>query len=346
MDRLKVIVFGNFNYHSNKVCGQTIKTRNVYELLKSKEDIFFSKVDYLDSEIHSLREIGSFKTFIKSTKVDIWVYLPATRSLNVIFPFLYMFSKLFSQKIQLVVIGGWLGDYLKRKPLYAFMLSRIHRIYPETDYLSTILKNDFGFDNVKRLNNFRNIRFLPKKRSQTKITRLVFMARVHPLKGISTIFRLSQKLIELKLEQVKIDIYGPIYNEYLKEFEEECKNSSENLIYKGVLQPNEIYQVLTEYDLMLFPTLYYTEGFPGSILDAYISGLPVIATKWMYASEFIDNTSGVITDFDNEQDFVANVIDLIRNPNKLVSLRKGALLKSREYSREQVWETFKDGLMS
>ncbi len=61
-------------------------------------------------------------------------------------------------------------------------------------------------------------------------------------------------------------------------------------------------------------------------------------------SEFIDNTSGVITDFDNEQDFVENVIDLIRNPNKLVSLRNGAFLKSRDYSREQVWETFKDGL--
>ncbi len=49
------------------------------------------------------------------------------------------------------------------------MLSGIHRIYPETDYLSTILKNDFGFDNVKRLNNFRNIRFLPKKDHKVKI---------------------------------------------------------------------------------------------------------------------------------------------------------------------------------
>ncbi len=83
------------------------------------------------------------------------------------------------------------------------------------------------------------------------------------------------------MEQVIIDIYGPIYNEYLTEFEEECQNSSENLNYKGVLQPDEIYQVLSEYDLMLFPTQYYTEGFPGSILDAYISGLPVIASRRM-----------------------------------------------------------------
>ena len=70
--------------------------------------------------------------------------------------------------------------------------------------------------------------------------------------------------------------------------------------YRGALQPSEIYTNLSKYDVMLLPTHFYTEGLPGSVVDAYISGIPVIVTEWKHSHEFVDNgKSGYIVPFDN-----------------------------------------------
>lgn len=38
---------------------------------------------------------------------------------------------------------------------------------------------------------------------------------------------------------------------------------------------------------MVIPTYYQGEGFPGTILDSYIFGVPVIVSKCKYNSEMI-----------------------------------------------------------
>src|SRR5690606_15892116 len=103
--------------------------------------------------------------------------------------------------------------------------------------------------------------------------RLVFMARVHPLKGVNTIFKLARTLVEKDIKNVQIDVYGPIFPDYSSEFSSLLSNHV-LVEYKGVVQPENIPNILANYDLMLFPTQYYTEGFPGSILDAYIAHVP------------------------------------------------------------------------
>ena len=46
---------------------------------------------------------------------------------------------------------------------------------------------------------------------------------------------------------------------------------------------------------MLFPTYWHGEGFPGVIVDAYVAGLPVIASDWNFNEEFIeDGVTGVV----------------------------------------------------
>ena len=71
---------------------------------------------------------------------------------------------------------------------------------------------------------------------------------------------------------------------------------------EAFLSQEIISRTLVNYDLMLFPTRYYTEGLPGTIIDAYIANLPVIATEWKHAREFIkDGETGFIVRFDNCQ---------------------------------------------
>mgnify|MGYP002239410386 CR=1 FL=1 len=54
------------------------------------------------------------------------------------------------------------------------------------------------------------------------------------------------------------------------------------------------YRTLCRYDIMLFPTYWYGEGFPGIVMDAYIAGLPLIASDWNINTEVITEKTGII----------------------------------------------------
>ena len=156
---------------------------------------------------------------------------------------------------------------------------------------------------------------------------------------------LWQKNMDIKIENVTIDMYGPILTEYEAKFKSNLEEASSNIIYKGALNPNEIYGVLSNYDMLLFPTQYYTEGFPGSVLDAYIAGIPVIATDWQYASEFIlQNKSGIIVEFDNPEIFISTVIDTVQNTTLIDSLKQGAAHMAQKYSANKAWEVLHQNL--
>jgi|SRR5690554_5358805 len=342
--RKKILILGYFGYENNQLDGQTVKTRNIFTLLKSKEDSFFKTVSYFDTQTFQKSKINLLKAFTAISKVDLLFYLPAHNNLKWIFPFIFIYCKLFNIKIHYIVVGGWLAEYLKNKPLHKWMLKRIEGIYPENIELVENLKQHYNFTNVFQLHNFRIVEaksIIPNKSEKIK---LVFMARVHPLKGINTVFKLAEELVKNNIVNVELDVYGPVFPDYDADFKLYLNKT--NLVrYMGVLQPDDIYNTLVNYDLMLFPTQFFTEGFPGSILDSYIANVPVIATNWKYAHEFIENEkSGLIVDFGNEEEFITKTINLIQNSKALEQLKQGAALQSEKYSLEHAWSIIKDNI--
>lgn len=103
--------------------------------------------------------------------------------------------------------------------------------------------------------------------------------------------------------------------------------------YKGVAQQAEIPEILEKYDAMLFPTHYPTEGIPGSIIDAYNAGIPVVASDWTYARELIeDNETGIIVPFeDNQDDFNYACERLLNDTKKLNLMKDKAKARAAEY---------------
>ena len=80
-----------------------------------------------------------------------------------------------------------------------------------------------------------------------------------------------------------IDIYGPITEpelSYLKD--EPC--------YKGILKGAEVVmKTLSTYDVVVLPTYYEGEGYPGVIVEAYSLSMPVISTNWQAIPEIIED---------------------------------------------------------
>ncbi|WP_034524823.1 glycosyltransferase, partial [Bacteroides stercorirosoris] len=85
-------------------------------------------------------------------------------------------------------------------------------------------------------------------------------------------------------------------------------------------------------DVMLLPT-HYLPKLPGSVVDAYISGIPVIVTEWKHSHEFVeDGRSGFIIPFENgQQKLIDKVILLERDRRLLHTMQANALIKRKEF---------------
>ena len=153
-------------------------------------------------------------------------------------------------------------------------------------------------------------------------------------------------MIENNLQDsISIDFYGPKQDNEgdIAYFDSNIKKY-DFMRYLGPLEPSDIYSTLENYDAMLLPTHFYTEGLPGSILDAYIAGIPVIVTKWKHANEFVDDgKSGIIIPFEDDGSSLYNaVIKLYKDSSLLNQMKKQANEKWHEFSSEKAWELLQD----
>lgn len=326
----RIFVLGYFGYNTDQLDGQTVKTRDVYRLVKEQTQ---EDVDYYDTEDFQFRKLSLFKMFWEIMACKELIYLPAHNNLKIIFPIIFFLSKIFRCKIHYFVIGGWLREFLAHLPVHRYMLKHIAGIHVETKRLKKELEEYYQFKNVDVFPNFRFFDFIPNRNRSSKL-KLVFMARVKKEKGLDWIFSLCNYIQTQRLDgKFSLTFYGPIANEDRKYFECNLKEYP-FAEYKGVLQPDRIYETLSQYDLLLLPTHYYTEGLPGSVVDAYISGIPVIVTEWKHSHEFVDDGySGYIIHFENgDQQLIEKVMLLESDRELLCKLKENTLIKRKEFA--------------
>lgn len=333
----KILVLGNFGYANHDLSGQTIKTRVSREMLEK----YHTKgtIDYFDTQ--TLNKKKNVAELLKKVcGCDVLFYLPAYGNLKYLFPLYFILSKICGFKIIYSVIGGWLVPYIKNKPMHRWMLKRIYLILAETTRMKEELEKEYGFRNVDVLYNFRMIDYKPRIENHESL-RLVFMARMDRNKGLDTIINFCEYLSGLTPRpDITVTFYGPFSpNTTKKEFMESIKKY-DFVTYKGSLEPDNINETLKDYDLLMLPTHYYTEGLPGTIIDSYTSGLPAIVSDWRHAKEFIDDgVSGIIVPFENHQnEFNEAIMGLYRDREKLTRLKEGACEAAKKYTGEYAWE--------
>lgn len=209
------------------------------------------------------------------------------------------FSKLFGRSTSLRKFGGEAADVYQnsgflRKKLMNFIFSQFDCLFMEMKFLVAFFQpinpNTHWFPNVRK-----HLEFTPEVKTFSK--RFVFISQVREDKGIDEILQASNQLDE----SYTIDIYGPIIDEkytpeYFKKFQ---------AVYRRSLQAHEVVPVLNTYDVLLLPTFYKGEGYPGIIVEAYSSGIPVIATNLKGISEITDPyQTGILIDPKNPDQLV------------------------------------------
>ena len=340
-----IFVFGYFGLVTDQIDGQTVKTRMVHRLF---EENLGSKINFFDTEMLKFNKLSLLKALLHLTKVKYVIYLPAQNNLKRFFPILFFLSGIFNFQIHYFVIGGWLPQFVMINKKIGRKLRKIAGIYVETRKLEGILSNNFSFSNVKWFPNFR-FKYKGKalKKNDSEKLKVVYLSRITKKKGIDTVFWFLDSLNnESKKQRLQIDFYGPIDKIDKNYFEEQSKRHKLVTTYKGIVDPDSVQKILSNYDILLFPTIYEGEGCPGIIIDACFAGLPVLASDWKYNSEFvIDRETGFLFKIDDKMKFRTILLELIENKNSLKEMGLKAKKFSEKFESSTAWQIIKSNLI-
>lgn len=336
-----IFVVGTFGYFNNKLDGQTVKTRNIYDLLKTRHDGKVSFVDTLEVKKKPWLLFSLLWNLICCNKL---VLVPCTNNLTILFPVVYYLSMIFRYEIILICMGGWQVEFFygsekfSKHPYIMKLCKKVKVLMPELKRVDDDLKKVCGFKNTVYFPNFRFIENKDYKYSKDESLRLVYFGRINRNKGYETIMN-AVDYFESQHLSIKIDFYGQIEEEDRLHFMDCVKTRSAMVDYKGELPFEILYETLATYDMLLFPTRYYTEGFPGCILDAFISGIPVLVTDWKHSHEFVhEGKTGFIVPFENNQDkFNSTIVNINNDRDHLTNMREMAKKESLNYSDEVAW---------
>ena len=159
-----------------------------------------------------------------------------------------------------------------------------------------------------------------------------------PQKGVNYIIDAAHSLVESGINDFIVDIYGRIDPSYETELHSKIKEDK-NVEYKGFLMLNEKngYDTLASYDVMLFPTYWHGEGFPGIIIDAFVAGLPVIASNWNLNTSLIkDNSNGVIIPVHDVSALAEAMKNVISGKTNINLMSKNAQKEAMRYDVNNV----------
>lgn len=317
---------GNFGGSLKQIDGQTMKTvifdvllRNVHKKNTIIDIYKFNMLNYIFLYI-------SLPFYI--LRVD-YVYIGLGRKgMILLAPWTIILSVLFRRKIIYYVIGGWIFDLLIEKKRLIPLFKKFHAILVELPSMINT-GNSLGLKNIYFLPNFRLVNSYPeiKKRPHGGL-KLIYYSRVIREKGIFDAIESVEKIIKDGFN-VSLDIYGPLID---RDINDKLNNK---IRYMGILNPlsPNIYNEINKYDILLFPTFYEGEGFPGAIIDAFISGIPVIATNWKYNSEIIkDGENGALFPPKDIDSLYNKILLYYQHPELLDNLKENAQLSSYKYS--------------
>lgn len=338
---MKVCIIGAFGFDmlDKTTGGQPVKTRQLFHALS---DYYGDEsVTYIETygwKSHPIRIMLNIKRRAKIN--DVMIMLPAHNGVQVFSRLLNRCKKRYGLKIFYDVIGGWLPEKTKRDKALKTQLLNFDGIWVETHNMKDLLDSQ-GFSNIKVVPNFRKMKIIEP--SQMTIPhgfplRMCTFSRVMKEKGIETAVDVVNELNKkMGYKAIRLDIYGPIDETEKEWFETLEEKFADNISYCGCVNPKDSYKVLSQYYCLLFPTHFYTEGVPGTIIDAYAAGLPVVSAKWSNFDDVIEEgKTGYGYSFDDKEDMERVLSEIVNEPSKIITLKTNCLDRARSFHADCV----------
>lgn len=326
----KILLLGSLSKKRNRLDGVTIKTRTLFQAI-TDEGINIKYID-TDDWIKNCLFI-TLKLLKNYRKTEVIILSCADRGAYYALKLLKMLR--YKGSIYYFVAGGRLADNIKLEKYNKKYYEICTKIYVESEEIKNDLEK-MNLKNIEQKNNFRIVPYNIDVKPVGDKVKCVYFGRVIPEKGIEDAIEVVQNLIN-KGYKVSFDIYGQINMDYLNQISGKL---NKDIIYKGTFdESNDKYLIISQYDILLFPTKYPGECLPGTLIESYISGLAIIASNWRYANEYIsDNEVGYIYKFNNSNDFEVKLEKALKDHNKVNLFKKASKQKGNCFNSSIVLE--------
>ena len=271
-----------------------------------------------------------FASLFKIPKADLIMLHGTYNDYQWIAPIIVFISKLFGKK---VVLRKFAGDFWQhyekqkgiKKNLLNYVLLNSELLFWETKHLVEYFSNEMP---DKRSLWFTNVRHKEKCERNIEVPyhkRFVFLSRVDKTKGIDVLKAAMDNLGP----EYSLDIYGPISGYSEEEL------SGINYHYKGAIDNSAVNSVLSNYDVLLLPSIWKAEGYPGIIIESFNAGVPVVASEIGGIPELIENgKNGFLVESGNVDSLVSAILTI--NEDNFSILSEGARNSFDNYNADIV----------
>jgi glycosyltransferase involved in cell wall biosynthesis len=228
------------------------------------------------------------------------------------------------------------GDNAKRfssRPLYRFVVKRTSL---RADLLFFETKYDVEYFRALRtlpvawFSNNRPVPAEPKATFSERASKFIYLGLVNEEKGI--------KVLIDAIADVEGDVRVDIYGNDLMEVESFLPPNG-SIHFLGPVENADVYETLSKYDALILPS--FREGYPGVIIEAFLVGLPVIATRLPGICEIvIEDVTGCLVEPGNVEQLSQAIMRLNRDEQLYKELIAGVREHSFGFSSEYWHESF------
>lgn len=297
--------------------GVTIKNQNLYTALEKEMPI--KKVDFNSIKRKNYKEAIRLIYHLFNPKNRFVIGVSGKKTRKRFTQILYYFNRGAMKKSIIMVMGGTASHDMSVDPEYKKCAKKYKKIYVETDGMRTEM-NAAGFDNVEIYPNgrFRPQRDIAIMHRGEKI-KCVFFSLIQEKKGADLVLQAASRL-----PYIEFAFYGQIDEEFVQYFMEKVEKL-QNVTYQGIFKggSEEVYAELAQYDILLFPTEWDTEGVPGILVEGKIAGLAEIVSNKSYNAELVrDKIEGIVIEKNTGDEYAFAIQQLNENRELLNFLKK------------------------
>ena len=278
-------IIGHFGSNLDFCDGQTVKTKNLAEQLEHNGYSIYKVDTYFKSSKLTLL-LRTLKCLLTCRHIFLLV---STNGMKFYLPFLHYINKVTKRRIYHYVVGSELLKLVAQDDRYVRFLNSLNVNWFEYESGTELLKQ-LGVRNAVTLPNFKALNPVPGAQPYTATDgcfRFCTFSRIMEEKGISDAIETVCAINTHHGYQAELDIYGPIDPDYDATFQGLLREHQDFVSYKGVADSKKSVEVLKDYYALLFPTHWAGEGVPGTLIDAFAAGIPVIASDWNANRELV-----------------------------------------------------------
>lgn len=311
----------------------------------SYEAIFDNNISFVKRQIAPYKSVRALKLYCKNTKIDCIVANARYDRVNKVAAFCR------KEKIKLII------ENCEWHHSDSFKLGRLDpRFYRNEKMMRYDLKKTDGFISISRLLHEHNESFGKKSvriptildventpySDTTSNEKITIAYTGSPGRGKEYLLPPIKALAENEKLQEKIEfhIYGPTYDAVLKNIgnnEELLKMAGESVFIHGQIPQNEVQEVLTKADYLLFlrPDRCSSHaGFPTKLGESFSVGTPVIANDTGDLSLYINsgNNGFLLNTYDDNE--IKSVFE------KIITLNEKEYCNLRSNARKTAEESF------